>query len=104
MAERRIWLLAVLDGRRLVGVIRYAIGAGSASRCARAPVWQGGPSESSWSTRPPQADATLQRRPPADYRLGSSPVAGEWRTPHLVSARPAAPTIHPRRGRSCVVT
>ena len=47
--------------------------AAPAGRCARAPVWQGSPSESSWPTKPPQADATLRRGDPADYRLGSSP-------------------------------
>ena len=31
MAERRMWLLPVLDGRRLVGVIHYAIGAAKLS-------------------------------------------------------------------------
>jgi len=31
MAQRRMWLLPVLDGRRLVGVIHYAIGAAKLS-------------------------------------------------------------------------
>jgi hypothetical protein len=54
-----------------------------ARRCARAPVWQGSPSESSWPTKPPQADATLRRGGhPADHRLGSSPwpASGEQLT------------------------
>ena len=31
MAQRRMWLPPVLDGRRLVGVIHYAIGAAKLS-------------------------------------------------------------------------
>jgi CBS-domain-containing membrane protein len=33
MAEQRMWLLPVLDGRRLVGVIHYAAAAANPFRC-----------------------------------------------------------------------
>ena len=37
MAEQRMWLLPVLDGRRLVGVIHYATVTGSTNSASRGP-------------------------------------------------------------------
>jgi len=45
MAAQRMWLLPVLDGRRLVGVIHYATVPGSTNSASRGPAPRRAPSE-----------------------------------------------------------
>ena len=45
MAAQRMWLLPVLDGRRLVGVIHYATVPGSTNSTSRGPAPRRAPSE-----------------------------------------------------------
>jgi CBS domain-containing protein len=87
MAERRVWLLPVLDGRRLVGVIRYLIGAGPSNPSVRVSASYLTP-QPSRLTGPSPADSMRRRVSIApDHRLGVTSLAAGRQTPHQVSAQ-----------------
>ena len=71
MAERRTWLLPVLDGRRLVGVIPYMTAAGPSNLSVRVPASYHTP-QPSRLTGPSPADSMRRRVSiPPDHRLGT---------------------------------
>jgi CBS domain-containing protein len=89
MAERRMWLLPVLDGRRLVGVIRYLTGAGPSTPSVRVAAWCHTPKPSRL-TGPSPVDWMRRRVSiPPDHRRG---VTAGRQTPHQVSAQIGPPS------------
>ena len=92
MAARRVWLVPVLDGRRLVGVIRYLTAAGPSNPSVRVPASHHTP-QPSRRTGPSPADWMRRRVSIApDHRPGVTPLAAGRQTPHQVSAQTGRPS------------
>ena len=93
MAEQRVWLLPVLDGRRLVGVIHYAdIAATSGSAAPRRPAPPPPSAQTCW----PRPGSWSPRRRPWPAGRWPAPPRSPWTpTPspvRRVSTNPSTPS------------